>query len=606
MCYNARMIHKQWKIAAAAPAGFRAAFPDISPVTLQLLWNRGLRTPARVDEFLNPDYGANLHDAFQFSAMERAVERILSAVVAREPMVVYGDYDADGVCAAALLVSALESLGATPGVYLPFRETEGYGVNRGAAAEIIQHGYRLVVTVDCGITNAEEIGTLQAAGVDVIVTDHHTPPDNLPPAVAILNPKLANETYPYPHLSAAGIAFKLASALFAAATRARHPDVAFPPSGSEKWLLDLVAISTIADMCELVGENRTLVYYGLSVLRKTRRIGLRALVEVAGLELSTVDAQAIGFALAPRINAAGRMNHASAAYLLLMSGDAERAKKLAHELDEQNRRRQHLTEEIRQAARAQVTPVDGNPLLFAAGATWSPGLVGLVAGRLADEFQRPAVVVGGGPDGALIGSGRSVPGFNITEALRECPEYLTRFGGHAAACGFTVRDVSDLPRLQARLQELARAALGDRPAVMELAVEAEIDPREVNFALLEQLKQFEPFGPGNPRPRLVARNLTVSSAQPVGTNGRHLRLLVSQRGHPDVLKLIGFSLLDKIPPVQAGDVVDAVFEAGENHWNGNRELQLKIVDLQQTNLKDADQHADHQISPSLHGRGQGG
>lgn len=577
------MAKKRWVIAPPVPADFRSTYPEIPGVLLELLYHRGLQTRPAIDEFLNPDYGSGVHDPFLFSHMSRAVDRILAAIARNERIMVYGDYDADGVCAAALLVNTIEAFGAKPGIYLPFRETEGYGLNAKAANEIIQQGYGVVVTVDCGITNVAEVGLLQAKGVDVIITDHHNPPDTLPNAFAILNPKVAGETYPYRQLCGTGVAFKLSQALLAESSHTRHPKLQFSPAGFEKWLLDLVAIGTVADMVELIGENRTLVHYGLTVLRKSRCLGLRALVEAAGVDISAVGADTIGFALAPRLNAAGRMNHASAAYKLLVSNDPGEVRQLSSELDEQNRQRQALTESIRQAAKSQVMPVGEQKLLFACGEKWPVGVVGLVAGRLADEFGRPAVVVGKTADGSLVGSGRSIAGFNITEALQECSAHLSRFGGHFYACGFTVKSEPDLAAFKKRMEELAAAAFTGQEVAAVLNIDAEIDLAEATFALQEQLRRLEPHGQGNQRPRFVSRGLAVSSVSPVGSSGRHLRVMVGKHGRPEVTKLIGFSIIDRIPKIVAGDTVDVVFEIGENLWNGNRELQLKIVDLEKMN-----------------------
>lgn len=583
ICYNTVMAQRQWKIADIAPAEFHSAFPEINGIVLQLLYNRGVRTQQQIDEFLHPDYGEDVHDPYRFSQMGRAVDRVMAAVAGREKILIYGDYDADGVGGAVVLVSALEALGVKPGVYLPFRESEGYGLNRGAAAEIIRDGYRLVITVDCGITNVAEVKQLQDAGVDVIITDHHNPPDVLPQAYALLDAKLPNETYPYPHLAGAGVAFKLVQALLSETARKKHRLIRFPPVGFEKWLLDVVAVSTVADMCELVGENRTLVHYGLTVLRKSRRLGMRALVEAARLEPDRVDTQAIGFALAPRLNAAGRMNHASAAYKLLVSTDPTQARELAKDLDEQNRKRQQLTESIRQAARKKVSPVGDKKLLFAVGEDWPTGIVGLVAGRLTDEYGRPALVVGKTSDGALVGSGRSVHGFNITAALQECQAHISRFGGHYYACGFTVRSENHLEPFRQQMEKLAAAALTDTDVGGVLEIDAELDVSAVTFALQEELQPLEPYGQGNPRPRFVSRGLSVTSVQPVGSSGQHLRLMVGSHGHPDVVKLIGFSVTDRFPPITPGSVIDVVFEVDINQWNGNRELQLKIVDLKKVN-----------------------
>ncbi len=478
-----------------------------------------------------------------------------------------------------LLVELLRALGLSPDIYIPYRESEGYGLNAGAVEEIISRGVKLVITVDCGVSNAAEVQQLVDGGVDVIVTDHHEPPEQLPPAVAVINPKISGIGYPYVELSGTGVAFKLAQAVLSDRVRSAHPEVAFPAVGWEKWLLDLVAMSVVTDMMSLLGENRTLVRYGLLVLRKTRRVGLRELVRAANLQLESVGTTEIGFMVGPRLNAAGRMDHASGAYQLLITTDAGEAAKLASDLNEHNTKRQQSTERIRSAARAQLGSAPAAPVLVVHDPVWPIGLVGLVAGKLMEEYGRPTLVIGRNEAGAIVGSGRSLEGFNIVEALGRLRErYLTRLGGHAYACGFTLRDAASLGAFTRELEAIAAEQLADRALEPTLAIDAAVRLEDANWKLLAELEQFEPFGIDNPRPRFLARGVEVLDAQTVGSNGKHLRL-TCRHATPVVRKAIGFSFGEWQGRLRPGDKLDVVFEAGVNEWNGNREIQLKIVDL---------------------------
>lgn len=573
------MRAKLWQVASPVGPLLGQRFGEFSPIVLQLLQNRGLVAQAAVDEFLNPDYGEDLHDPFLFAPMATAVERVLQAAVRREAVLVYGDYDADGVCGSVLLVELLRTLGLSPDIYIPYRESEGYGLNAGAVEEIISRGIKLVITVDCGVSNAAEVQRLVDGGVDVIVTDHHEPPQPLPPALAVLNPKVPGIGYPYPELSGTGVAFKLAQAVLAERTRRAHPEAAFPPVGWEKWLLDLVAISVVTDMMSLLGENRTLVRYGLLVLHKTRRVGLRELIRTANLQLEGVGTTEIGFMIGPRLNAAGRMDHASGAYQLLITADHGEAAKLAADLNEHNTRRQQSTERMRSAARAQLGPNPTAPVLVAHDPTWAIGLVGLVAGKLMEEYGRPTLVIGRNEAGAIVGSGRSLEGFNIVEVLGRLRErFLTRLGGHAYACGFTLRDAASLEPFTRELETIAAEQLAGRALVPTLTIDAAVRLEDVDWKLLAELEQFEPFGMDNPRPRFLAQGVAVVDTQTVGNSGKHLRLTCTHATKV-VHKAIGFSFGEWCSRLRPGDTLDVVFEAGVNEWNGNREIQLKIVDL---------------------------
>ncbi len=552
-------------------------FPEMNNIIVQLLFNRGLKDKKAIDDFLNPNYDEQVLDPFLFKDMNKAVDRIFAAVAKKQKVMVYGDYDADGVCASTILYQTFRSLGLDTDIYIPFRETEGYGLNKEIARQIIKQGFQLVVTVDCGISNWEEIEIFNEAGVDVIVTDHHQEPEKLPPALAIINPSVKDSGYPFSGLSGAGVAFKLAQAMI---IRQNKDDLPLKlPAGFDKWLLDLTAIATVGDICDLLGENRVLVKYGLVVLKKTKRLGLKKMMAKINNTAAGIDTQYLGWRVVPRINAAGRVDHASVAFNLLNSRSEAEAERLVEILENNNRERQQITVELLKEAESQVEPeLEKKKMLWVVGDNWPGGIVGLVAGRLADKYHRPALVISRAGD-KYVGSGRSIEEFNITAALGEVAEFLQRFGGHSQACGFTVIGDDNFQKFKTRLDELAEKQLAGVDLRSLLEVEAEVELKDINWDLWEELEKFEPFGEGNPKPLFCVSGLIVESAQVVGADGRHLRVLASQESSPDIHKLIGFSFGGWCAKLKSGDKIDVVFDLGVNEWNGNRELQLKIVDL---------------------------
>jgi single-stranded-DNA-specific exonuclease len=564
---------KRWQLVqTAAVAEELLQFP---PLVQQLLAQRGVADLPTAEIFFRPDYQRDLHDVFLFRDAAKAVDRILSAIAKQERIVVYGDYDADGVSSSAVLMETLTALGSQPGIYIPYRETEGYGMNLPAVTKLADEGAQLIITVDCGVANAAEIAYLQDRGVDVIVTDHHKEPLELPNAFAILNPSLPAETYPFRSLCGVGVAFKLAQGLIA-----RHGQYAVQaiPEGFEKWLLDLVAIGTVADMMPLVGENRALVHYGLRVLQKTRRLGLQKILAGMSGRSGTIDERTIGFFIAPRLNAAGRLGHANTAFELLVTKDEKQAEDLATELDAANTERQRLTEQITQLALQSIGEVTDQPLLAARGVGWPTGLVGLIAGRIADRFYRPTLVMSDFR-GQTIGSGRSITEFDITAGLQQCDQYLSRYGGHAQACGFTVKDDESVNPFIEKITSLAKEKLVGVSFTPTIDVDAEVSLADINWKAFELLEQFRPFGEKNRKPKFAVRGVSVTEAQLMGETAKHLRLKI-QQADSGVKKLIAFSVPESWKQVQAGDMIDAVVELDVNEWNGNRELQLKIVDLQ--------------------------
>jgi single-stranded-DNA-specific exonuclease len=569
----------KWHIAEPIGDDFKNKFPEIDPVILQLLANRGIKTQEQIDEFLYPDYGPDIHDPFLFLDMEKAVERIFRAVEKGEKIVVHGDYDADGVCSALIVVSTLEALGAKVEVYLPHRELEGYGLNMQTVEELGKRGTKLIITTDCGISNREEIKRAAELGVEVIITDHHAEPPNLPEeALAIINPHLAREKYPFRELSGAGVAFKFVQGILRKVKAASGINFKEDPEGFEKWLLDLAAIATIADIMPLLGENRTIVKYGLLVLNKTKRLGLKKLIDSLGLnKAKLLDARNVAFQIGPRLNAAGRIDHANQAYELLKTTDESKVDKLVAALNKTNDDRQTLSEQVTAEVKEKIGEVGDEKVLFALGEGWPLGIVGLVAGKIAESFWRPTFVMTE-RDGKIMGSGRSIPDFDITASLRETKEFLSHYGGHAGACGFTLRDKKDYRKFKKAIEAIAEKQLAGVELLPTLEIDAEVRLEKINWELFELLEKFSPFGKGNERPRYLARGLQVESFEGVGNNGNHLRIHLSQ-GNGLRKKFIGFCFGDWCQKLKAGDKVDVVFEVDVNEWNGNRELQMKIVDL---------------------------
>ncbi len=560
---------KRWQIAAAVPETFLTRLSHLHPLVARALYNRGLTDPAEAEAFLRGDPGPD--DPFRLEGMNQAVDRLRRAIRADEPIAVYGDFDADGVTATALLVLALRALGGQVQPYIPHRLEEGYGLNRAALADLASQGTRVVVTVDCGIRFPQEIAYARRQGMDVIVTDHHIVGEEQLEAVAVVNPHQPGCGYAYKDLAGVGLAYKLAQALLRVNRRVplrRQADL------QEEDLLDLVALGTVADLAPLTGENRSLVIRGLERLNAEPRPGIDALMRQAGLRPGQVDATAIGYVLGPRLNAAGRIAHAKTAYQLLTAEYPEEAKRLAEHLDNLNQERQRLTAEAQERAReiAHVEQAEW-PLLFIAAPDLPAGVVGLVASRLVEEFYRPAVVVEVGEEESR-GSARSIPEFHITRALDTCADLLIQHGGHAAAAGFTVR-TEDLDALRERLLAVAARELEGRELAPTLRIDAEVPLGEMSWSLWEALQQLEPFGEGNPEPLFVSRDVQVRRCRAVGSDGAHLKLLLSDgRAVWDGIAFRQGDWIDHLP-----NRIDIAYHLQLNEWNGQRRLQLNIQDI---------------------------
>jgi len=558
---------KRWRDLTQSRDQDPARFPDLPPLLVQVLRNRGIVDSAVASDFLAARVAVD--DPFLLKGMDRAVPRLQRAICRGEKIAVYGDFDADGVTATAVLVQVLSSLGARVEPYIPDRVDEGYGLNLGALRKLYRRGVRLVVTVDCGVRSVKEVEQVDPH-LNLIVTDHHLPSDRLPPATAIIDPKQPDCPYPFKGLSGVGLAYKLAQALLA-----RPPATSQPVPDLHESLLDLVAIGTVADLAPLLGENRALVRCGLSALNEANRPGVAALMADAGLRKGEVDSLAIGFRLGPRLNAAGRLEHAMLAYDLLTKTDGLETKALAERLGELNRRRQQLTDETVAAAETQVLAGDPEARLYlAASRDFKPGIVGLAASRLTEAYYRPSIVVELGEKESR-GSCRSIPEFDITAALDECQDLLIRHGGHRAAAGFTVA-TANVPVLRERLRAIAAEQLAGVELRPTLEIDAEVPLEEIGWPSRDLMSQLEPCGAGNPTPVLLSRDVEVRDIRTMGADQKHLKLALRDlRGATwDAILFRGGHLRDQVP-----DRVDVTYCLQASEWNGEKRLQLEIQDL---------------------------
>ncbi|OGY88420.1 MAG: single-stranded-DNA-specific exonuclease RecJ, partial [Candidatus Kerfeldbacteria bacterium RIFOXYC2_FULL_38_9] len=551
----------QWQLSENLDPETGERFPQLSAIALQLLFNRHLTQQEDIDRFLNPDYGQDQYDPFLFNDMHKVVARIQQALKNQEKIVVHGDYDADGVSSAAILFKTLKKIGAQVDVYLPHRDTEGYGLNKNTVQTLFDNNTNLIITVDCGISNQPEIAQASALGMEVIVTDHHAQPPTLPDkALAILNPVIAGEKYPFKNLAGVGVAFKLCQALITTFKLGE----AF-----EKWLLDIVSIATIADYVNLISENRVFTKYGLMVLRKNKRPGLQQLFATMGVDAKTADTQTVSYKIAPHLNAAGRMKHANAAFELLIEEDAGKAKVLAESLAQTNKKRQAISEKAAITAQLQVKTQQDDYLVVVEDKTCPVGLVGLVAGKITTETNRPALVITRSGE-EIMGSGRSIEQFNLIKSLQTMDELFVKYGGHPMACGFTLKNEKALAEFILRIKDLAKEQLAQEDLRKILHIEKQLNFTEINWELVALLEQFSPYGEGNAEPLFLSRKVKLLAISAVGKKADHLKLVVSQGGIKRPGIGFGFGKLAK--ELAVGTMLDLVYRVSVNEWNGNREI----------------------------------
>lgn len=550
-------MKKTWLLSKSVPE-----VTSVDELRCLLLSSRGLESN-NTEIFFDPEYQAAIHDPFELYQMQIAIDRIYTAVKKNQPIVVYGDYDADGITSTAILVTALRAIGATVTPYLPHRLDDGYGLKMALAQQLSKEA-KLIITVDCGVANLEEIAWLKKAKVDVIVVDHHEMKSELPVALAVLHPRHPDGVYPYGFLCGAGMAWKLAQGLLRDRKAPESIDM-----NTEKWLLDLAMLGTIADIVPLLGENRSIVQFGLEVLRRTKRPGLQALMVIANVQPSSLTAKDVGFKLIPRLNAPGRIEHSQPALDLLLADDAARAFELAKVLEKYNQTRQTVGRKVAKEAEEQVV-LDAD-VVFAYNIDWPAGVVGLAANQLAKKFGRPAIVVGGNGRHA-VGSARTPKGFNILGILEPHKEQFMAMGGHAHAAGFSL-----LPDSVDALKKvlLARSVVSeDDDATLQVA-ESILHQSLISWDTVQLLTSFEPFGEGNKEPQFIFKRLPLISSRTVGKQANHAKFVFDVQGKK--IEGIGFSLATELPSL--GQYVDVLGTPTVTHFRGQSRLELLVQDI---------------------------
>ncbi|MBM3142890.1 MAG: single-stranded-DNA-specific exonuclease RecJ [Chloroflexi bacterium] len=537
--------------------------PGVHPLLAQLLCNRGISEPSQIETFLNADSRLEA-DPFLLPDMHQAVSRTYQALLTGEEIAIYGDFDADGITATALLVQGLSALGGKVIPYIPHRYREGYGLQVAALEKLRKQGVSLVITVDTGITAIAEIQKARKMGLDIIVTDHHLPLASLPPALAVVNHKRSDSACQSTELAGVGVAFKLLQALLKG-------------SGREDLLnrlLDLVALGTVTDMIPLTGDNRYWVKRGLELINNTERLGLQEMMRCASLKPGNLDAESISWTLGPRLNSAGRLDDAATSYQLLLTQDRQEAASLASELEEKNAKRQRLTSELLERAREDIIAAGtGFPLLMTGDESYPTGVMGLVAGRLSEEFYRPVILFKFGPE-TCRGSGRSIPEFNLMAALKDCRDLLTNFGGHTKAAGFTV-PTANLTQLQKRLLNLAQTQLAGLDLRPHIDIDAEVPLSVFAGETFKQIQRLAPFGSGNPLPAFVSRHVEIVDRRQIGSQCEHLGLKLKQEGI--VWNAIGFRFGNRAQETAA--YLDIAYNLDVDRWNGGERLRLKLLDF---------------------------
>ncbi len=560
------MNHSRWNLLPPVPYTNLGNTLGFSPLMAQLLYNRGLVEPSQLELFIASDKRLS-GNPFLLPDIHQAIARIYHALLSGENIAIYGDFDVDGITSTALLVHGLTILGGKATPYIPHRLTEGYGLKTAALENLYQQGIRLVITVDCGITALSQVKKAKRMGLDIIITDHHTPLPEIPPAVAVVNPKLPGSTYPFSKLTGVGVALKLLQALFQGMGKEEQLDE----------LMDLVALGTVADMAPLLGENRYLVKQGLKLINTTPRLGIREMIAQTRLNTGSLDTESISWILAPRLNAAGRLEHAMTSYSLLMTDSPKEAHELTAWLEQKNAERQRLTTRVLASAREQILAQGISPLLTATDNDYPAGIAGLVAGRLSEEFYRPAIVIKRG-ERTSSGSCRSIPEFNIILALQQCSPLLSQFGGHSQAAGFTLL-TKNLARLTQSLSELATTQLEGVDLRPRLDIDAEVALPELGGDTFPTIQQLAPFGQGNPAPTFLSRRVEVTDCHTMGSNGEHLKMKLKQGG--TIWDGVSFRLGNYFTEVSSP--LDIVYNLELDRWGGKERLRLNILDFMSSN-----------------------
>jgi len=548
-------------------AGFR-----LNPITAQLLLSRNIKTSQEIEQFFSGKY-EDLLFPLNLSGIKETVERIKKAREKKETITIFGDYDADGITSAVLLKEVLEKIGLNPpAVYIPDRNKEGYGLNK-AAIDFIKSKYNpvLIITVDCGISNWEEISYARKKRIEIIVTDHHSIPKKIPEGCILINPKLTGQTNIFPDLAGVGVAFKLAQVLYEK----------FLPekSGQLKWFLDIVAIGTVADCVPLLGENRIFAKFGLVVLQKTKRIGIQEIIKTARLSISEKNppsAENIAFQIGPRLNASGRMDHADLALQLLLEKNPVKARILALEIEAKNSERQKVSQQIYNEIKKTLDDRENYKLIIRSSKHWPLGIVGVVAGKICEEYHCPVFLLKEEKK-MFEGSGRSAESFDIISAVSQLDRYVEKYGGHKQAMGIKIKP-ENMKIFEKKLLEHIEKEYDEEKWGKKLAIDAEIKPEKIDWDIYSEIKKFEPFGEGNREPVFISKDLIIREIKIVGNGQKHLKFFF-EAGKSKFMEGIYFKGGERYSEFKVGDNVSAVYFLRSNEWNGNRKLELNIIDI---------------------------
>lgn len=564
------LTDRRWRLREtdAGIAAVLSASSGISPAVARILASRGIDSAESAGRFVNPSL-SELHDPYLLAGMERAVDRLVAAIHRGETVCVYGDYDVDGITAVSLLISFFRELSIHCFYHIPLRLEDGYGLSVDGLRAVATQGAQVIVTVDCGVSASAEAEVARALGLDLIITDHHTIPETLPIAYSVINPLRKDSAFPCRYLAGVGVAFNLMIALRSRLREAGYFSERLEPD--LRTYLDLVALGTIADIVPLLDENRILVRYGLKVLETSRRPGIQALKAVAGVT-GEVTCGSVGFRLAPRLNAAGRLEDAALGVELLLSDDPAEASRIASELDVSNAERQNIEREILQDALKMISQpgaMQGRSSIVLASAEWHPGVIGIVASRIVDLYHRPTVLIAL-QDGSGRGSGRSIPGFHLYQALQSCSDHLLKFGGHRQAAGLAI-DEATLQAFVERFDEVTTGELSEDDLVPELLLDGELSAAEVTIGLVEEIASLQPFGMGNPEPIFLLKGANVVETRIL--KGEHLKMRISSGGK--LLDAIAFGMAGRL----VHEKVDLAVSLQINEWNGRNTLQLRVKDM---------------------------
>lgn len=570
-----------WKIKEQAPEEFFVQNKGYSRPILQLLWNRGLKDGEAIGRFLQPTL-ADLFSPDLMLNMMKGAQRIGQGIKNNERMAIFGDYDTDGICSSVIVAKFFQKIGFDNfDVFIPNRFKGGYGLTEEKVKEIYQDGVNLIITVDCGITDAEEVKLAKSLGMEVLIFDHHLPPAVLPDTL-IVDVHQPGDSYPFKYLVATAVAYKLVQAL--------AQEINFPFQDSlAKEFLDFIAIATIADVAPLLGENRTLVKFGLEQLKRTSNLGLKALLDVAGIgDQKNYTSYHVGFVIAPRLNAVGRVEHTTPSgriedtdysFELLMTENDNETKVWAKKIDDFNKDRQRQVEEIYNSVSESIRQQGGpEKVIFFGDPKWSKGIVGVVAGKLKDKWHRPAFIYSQTEEGTSLGSARSVAGFNLVEVMAKASQLFIECGGHSEAAGFTLKN-ENLEKCHQFLEEQAELLLKDEGLAPMVEIESILEPEEITDKFWDTFRQFEPFGKDNPDPVFLMPGVLIDKMRPVGKNGNHLKMAITKNGRS--FNVISFNSVEKLSHLSEGLRVDLVFILRENEWQGRTYLDFELVDVKE-------------------------